>query len=392
MFPRGATRTPGPAKRKTVFKRIKKVLLFDTSLTDDLPVVRARILEDNRRFAADWSAAQFFYAAFCLFLSFYRERFTLCRDVYVAAMVVSALAFFLAVFVAKKKPLAVYLPMFLNDLSLLGSGLLIARILLRNGDMTIMLFASVLIAPILFVNNTLLNILVILADFFSAAFLLREGLPEGVYEWAITTLAIISSMGLIIGYFVNKARYERYVFAESAVQLAESSAKIAELQTKYAYYDQMTALRNRRAYSEKFEAFEKEPPSSGWCLVMIDVNGLKQTNDEFGHAAGDELIAGVADCMRGAFGEVETLYRLGGDEFCVITTSSEKETGASLKRFETLCSEWKGQYVSGISVSYGFASSLEFPAPGDLVRAADRRMYAFKKEYYLSRGIDRRKN
>ena len=52
--------------------------------------------------------------------------------------------------------------------------------------------------------------------------------------------------------------------------------------------------------------------------MMMDVNGLKKTNDIFGHIVGDELLIGSAECIIKAFGAYGRCFRAGGDEFIVI--------------------------------------------------------------------------
>ena len=369
--------------------KIRGILLFDTSSVERLQNVRSQILADNRRFAIIWSVVQFIYGTYSYVMSFFNESYERCRYVYVAIMVISVLAFLFAEIVAQKKPLLVYISMFLNDVSLFGSGLFIAWILLRVGTGTIMIFAAAILVPILFVNNTLLNIITAVIDIVVAVFLMRNGLSSEMYGWVISNLIIFSSMGVSIGHFINKARFERHVFAESAVQLAESNAKLAELRTKFAYFDQMTGLMNRRAYSEKIEKFSNEMPER-CCIVAADVNGLKRTNDTFGHEAGDELIVGAAECLRGSFPGVDTIYRFGGDEFSVITDMTEEEVKKCLVEFEKKCADWKGDYINGISVSYGIASAEEFSDMDSVLKAADKRMYEFKRDYYMSSGHDRR--
>lgn len=355
--------------------------MFDTSNISDLDSIRLHIVEDNRRFATIWAIVQFIYGAFCLFMSFYQENYRKCRYIYLALMAVAAVAFLLAQVLAKKLPYTVYFSMMFNYTGLLGASILIARVLLNSGASTVMIFASVLIFPIMFVNNTLLNIMLAGADILAAVLLLHGAIPAEVYGWCITTLAIFITMGVTFAHFINKARFERYVFAESAVQLAASNAKIAELQTKYAYYDQMTGLKNRRAYSEHVDKLKNDLP--GDCFVIIvDINGLKRMNDALGHAAGDELIVGTADCLVRSFKETDSVYRLGGDEFCIISNGTEEEIGNSLSKLKANGAAWKGQYVNGISVSCGSASSNEFSDVDSMIKAADRRMYDFKKAYY----------
>ena len=216
----------------------------------------------------------------------------------------------------------------------------------------------------------------ILAYNIVAAVLLWFGLGKEVYVSCMTDLVLFSTIGVTLGHFVNKARYERYFFAESAVQLAE-------LRTKYAYYDPTTGLKNRRAYAENVELLSGNM-SERIVAVIADIDGLKKMNDTFGHDAGDELIIGTADCLRKAFEGIDTIYRLGGDEFCVILTEEGTDVEKCLEKVAKLCSEWKGKYVDGISISCGYATSEEFSDINDMLRIADQRMYEAKSDFYMS--------
>ena len=69
-------------------------------------------------------------------------------------------------------------------------------------------------------------------------------------------------------------------------------------------------------YEEDILEYSAAPLSENFVYASIDVNGLKIVNDEIGHAAGDELIKGAADCMTKAFGSYGKVYRTGGDELC----------------------------------------------------------------------------
>ena len=208
-------------------------------------------------------------------------------------------------------------------------------------------------------------------------------MDSDIFQWTESFFLIFGTVGILMGHFINRTRCERFVFAESAKQLAE-------LQTRYAYYDQMTGLQNRRAYSEKVEQLAKQLPVP-CTVVMADINGLKETNDTLGHEAGDELIIGSADCIRRSFDGIDTVYRLGGDEFTVIMESPEAEARKRLKQMEKTCADWKGRLINGISISYGAASAEEFSDLDSLLKEADRRMYAYKSNYYQTVGKERRK-
>lgn len=355
--------------------RLKNILLFDYT-NDPEQKVRKQVWNDNRKFAIIWAAAQLIYWGFCFVMSFRELRFTMCRYVYVSALVLSAVAFVGALFFLRNVPRLISVIKIIVSVTILGGGLAIAMIVVPNGYNTITMFASVLLIPVLFVNKTLYNIIIILAYNIVAAVLLWFGLGSEVYVSCMTDLVLFSTIGVTLGHFVNKARYERYFFAESAVQLAE-------LRTKYAYYDPMTGLKNRRAYAENVELLSGNM-SERIVAVIADIDGLKKMNDTFGHDAGDELIIGTADCLRKAFEGIDTIYRLGGDEFCVILIDENRDIEKCLEKVAELCSEWKGKYVDGISISCGYATSEEFSDINDMLRIADQRMYEAKSEFYMS--------
>lgn len=159
---------------------------------------------------------------------------------------------------------------------------------------------------------------------------------------------------------------------------------------KIAYSDKMTNLGNRRAYEEYIsmlnESFRNGTAEPGLFVLMIDANGLKKTNDIFGHVAGDELVIGVAECILKVFGEHGRFFRAGGDEFVVITAMSHNDYLSKKKEMQQALSDWKGEHIHGITVAMGKADRYEFPdaTAEELIDIADRRMYEEKQRYYAS--------
>ena len=356
--------------------------IWPSSIQGDYKKIRSQIDEENRKFGIVWSAAQIIYWGFCFVMSISGEMFAPSRVAYGTALAICIVTLLCLLFLCPRAPGLNRPMMYIVMITLLGAGLWISLFQLQENARTAMLFASVLIVPVMFISDTLPMAVLFLADVIAFWGIVGLRIDAGSFQWAIVNLIIFATGGILIGHFVNKARVERYVFAESAVQLAE-------LQTKYAYYDQMTGLCNRRAYSEKIDELSKKLPER-CCIVMADINGLKAANDTHGHDAGDELINGAAECIRQSFEDVGTVYRLGGDEISVIMTGTSEDAKNCLKRMEELCSGWKGQIIQGISISYGVASSEEFSDIDSLTKAADERMYAFKQNYYLSSGKERR--
>ncbi len=160
-----------------------------------------------------------------------------------------------------------------------------------------------------------------------------------------------------------------------------------------SFRDQATQLYNRRAFEEEKARLVLEPPTGDFVYVTADVNGLKTANDTLGHAAGDELIRGAADCLRAVFGRYGKVYRIGGDEFAVMLRVTPEKLETLQAELRRRVAAWKGERVGKLSISCGYAASREFPSEtlAELSRISDERMYEAKAEHYRQAGIDRRR-
>ncbi len=328
-----------------------------------------------------WATVQLIFWAFSLVMSRVDPEYTNCLPVYIIVLVICAVSLLLALYVCPKHLGLVPAVALALNIALLGAGVGIT--LLKPNLRSAVIFCTVLMVPVTFVTDTLTTLVLILVDLLTLLFFGSRCMDPDIFRWTVTFFLTFGVLGILMGHFINKTRFERYVFADSAM-------KLAELHTRYAYYDQMTGLQNRRAYSEKVEQLSKQMPVP-CTVVMADINGLKEANDTLGHEAGDELIAGAAECLRKSFDGIESVYRLGGDEFTVIMEKPENEAKKCLERMEKICAGWKGQRINGISISYGAASTEEFSDMDALLKAADQRMYEFKSNYYQLTGKERRK-
>ena len=95
--------------------------------------------------------------------------------------------------------------------------------------------------------------------------------------------------------------------------------------------DALTGLPNRRSIDENLghTLIESRRTKAPFAVMLIDVNGFKQVNDNFGHSAGDELLAGIARRLERAIRGADFTGRLGGDEFVVIARGIEIEADAA---------------------------------------------------------------
>lgn len=154
--------------------------------------------------------------------------------------------------------------------------------------------------------------------------------------------------------------------------------------------DEMTRLFNRRCFDEDLREIRSTGLSEDFVLFSIDVNGLKAVNDSKGHAAGDELIKGAANCLTLSIGNKGKAYRTGGDEFIAMVHSDDPEKIRNI--IKSHATEWRGMYSDELTMSIGYAAhSFHTTASVDeLERIADAEMYKDKSRYYRERGIDRR--
>ncbi len=121
-----------------------------------------------------------------------------------------------------------------------------------------------------------------------------------------------------------------------------------------SFTDPLTTLNNRRYYDQVKQELDTEPYYP-LTLVVADVNGLKLTNDAFGHEAGDDLLRKVAEVMRKTCREDDIISRIGGDEFVLLLPQTDAlHAQAIVKRLNTALEK---EHIKGIqvSVSFGYA-------------------------------------
>ncbi len=134
-----------------------------------------------------------------------------------------------------------------------------------------------------------------------------------------------------------------------------------------SYHDSLTGLYNRRYIEEAIVRLDTtgELPVS---VIMVDVNGLKITNDVFGHKAGDELLKSVALLLKDHCGRGNMVARWGGDEFVILMP------GISLDVAEAIISDIKNNHIkienSGLSLSLSLGCACKDTAESSSIKSA----------------------
>jgi len=153
-----------------------------------------------------------------------------------------------------------------------------------------------------------------------------------------------------------------------------------------AYHDNLTQLSNRLMFQERLRTAIATTRSGGWgfAILCLDLDGFKQVNDTFGHGAGDDLLACVAQRLREVTREDDTVARTGGDEFTIIQPATDHPDSAIVlarRLLEVVPQPFKlSGRKAAVSVSIGIAIYGEHgDSPDVLMRRADQALYRAKQ-------------
>jgi diguanylate cyclase (GGDEF)-like protein len=176
------------------------------------------------------------------------------------------------------------------------------------------------------------------------------------------------------------------LLAYVAMVIARAQRRTRDAAIRLSTVDSLTGLFNRSFF---FAAIEREIARSarsgrGFCLLMMDVDELKEVNDRLGHFYGDRVLRGVGEVIAGGVRQIDTAARYGGDEFVVLLPETDP-TGAFVLAEKirlgvgSMTIDLPGD-VPRPSLSIGFVA---YPGDGrtadELIISADGAMYASKR-------------
>lgn len=267
------------------------------------------------------------------------------------------------------------------------------------------LYCTEFLRPLAFFNQYVVYLLIgvlMLIRIFSAAEEIRR---KSVTVFCFALAPILTGLFQLlypdapfytIGYFLGTIIIHLFIVQTERIKLRSlhhemenqsNRLKIAE-QIALSNTDILTGLRNRRAYEQ---AIREHPRADGFAYIAVDVNELKTINDHFGHAAGDELLIGAAECLNRTLGRYGEVFRIGGDEFAALICT-DRPINTITGEMTDLASRWQGKTAPSLSLSFGAAEQRDFPELSvvELGKIADSRMYSRKSAYYMSKGRNRR--
>jgi diguanylate cyclase (GGDEF)-like protein len=181
--------------------------------------------------------------------------------------------------------------------------------------------------------------------------------------------------------------------AAAAHQAAQTASRERDQLHSLAHSDPLTGLLNRRGLNaELAAALPRSTPQQSLAIYMLDLDGFKPVNDQYGHDAGDELLGIIARRLRETVRSSDAIARVGGDEFVVVAKGLQSEPQAA-ELGEKLLALFREPFLLGanscrVGVTVGYVIA---PADGidivDLTKRADAAMYAGKQS---GKGVLRR--
>jgi len=171
-----------------------------------------------------------------------------------------------------------------------------------------------------------------------------------------------------------------------AIRYAIERKRFEEHLTYLAQYDHLTGLVNRTLFRDRLvQATARSKRMQQMIgLMLLDLDRFKLVNDTFGHDIGDELLKAVSERLKTCVREVDTVARMGGDEFTIILegVSSEQNILVVAKRITECIAtpfELKGHCISiGISIGITIYPQDDHPVD-ELLKHADTAMYQAKQ-------------
>ncbi len=163
---------------------------------------------------------------------------------------------------------------------------------------------------------------------------------------------------------------------------------------RLALYDELTGMARRGLLADRLTgalaALERRPEAEGGVgIVLLDLDGFKRVNDDFGHAVGDQVLRLVAERIRDAVRNEDTIARLGGDEFVVLYQgiSAEQLVESGRRVVEAIRVPLvlpgpadEGELIVHVGASFGCTLARREDTPSSFLARADRLMYEMKGE------------
>ncbi len=223
----------------------------------------------------------------------------------------------------------------------------------------------------------------------------RRIIPGGHLPWKETCqVELIGGNGWKVGMVLfpqsdaDDERESVQLFSEPFGAFIHNRLLLRQLEEK-ANTDPLTGLYNRRYFDDALaaEKHKNEEFDIPYSVIAVDVNRLKQANDQYGHDTGDRLLLYVGERLKKITRATDIVARTGGDEFIILLADTNEQGAVCLIErlnrivFHNAFLEVGENETFPVSVSMG-AAGIDRVSHDELLKTADKRMYEAKGIYY----------
>lgn len=195
----------------------------------------------------------------------------------------------------------------------------------------------------------------------------------GVYEQILLSKVAVP-VGALCMVFAALINY--YIYISDSYARKKENASLAHL----AYADGLTGLPNRSKFEQYLTDLDKS--DKNYCILSIDLNGLKSVNDRSGHLIGDRYLLEFSKALRKSAPEDSFIARIGGDEFVMILTGNSlnkaEDVATKLSRELELYNAADKRIKRSAALGYAYRHEAAGADYHDVYLLADQRMYANK--------------
>jgi diguanylate cyclase (GGDEF)-like protein/PAS domain S-box-containing protein len=212
----------------------------------------------------------------------------------------------------------------------------------------------------------------------------QETWADGRRTWVSTTkVPLRDRNGKVVGIFgISRDITERKQAEQRVQEQAQQLAEQAQTLERLASADELTGLYNRRGLTTVGAQLLYEARRTGASLgvLFIDLDGLKEINDRYGHRAGDEALEATSAIIQAQTGPTDVAARVGGDEFCLLISEATTEAiEAVAARLDAAVNDHNRiadtPYSISVSVGRVLVDARSPGSVGDLIEQADSMMY-----------------
>lgn len=238
-------------------------------------------------------------------------------------------------------------------------------------------WTGVLLVPVFWLLDAVIDVYL-----FGLGEMLHHGLfelePVELYMRILVSVMFVA-FGIYAAFMLDRAERMERELRDRNDELVLLKAELESL----VVVDPLTSTFNRRKFHQVLDRAIANAMRHDhrFALLMIDVDHFKRINDTFGHQVGDEVLRNVCERINGAVRSADQLFRVGGEEFCLLANvAGDEDIGPLAEKLRRVVMDQPFPVVGHISASIGIANFRDGDTQESIFSRADEAMYAAKRK------------